>query len=48
MHTYSKEKVSFMNGDSLSNEGPEELKQQCVLKTDNDIDVDGTQLQTQF
>jgi hypothetical protein len=34
MHTYSEEEVPFTHGDSLSNEGLEELKQQCVLKTE--------------
>lgn len=47
MHKYSKE-ASFTHSESLSNEGLEELQQQCVLKTDTDIGVGGNQLQCNF
>ena len=48
MHKYSKEEVSFTHVESLSNEGLEKMQQQCVLKTDTDIGVGGTQLQYNF
>lgn len=48
MHKYSKEEASFTHAESLSNEALEEMQQQCVLKTDTDIGVGGTQLQCNF
>jgi len=47
-HKYSKEEASFTRAESLSNEEPEEMQQQCVLKKDTDTGVGGTQLQSNF
>jgi len=48
MHKYSKEEASFTHAESLSNEGLEEMQQQCVLKKDTDTGVGGTQIQYTF
>ena len=48
MHKYSKEEASFTHAKRLSNKRLEEMQQQCVLRTDTDIGVSGTQLQCNF